>query len=106
MEVVNKRATLKVEISKVINYIKSGGFVISSLKKKSVGDPNVSSSLLASLQVQFNPSDYGVADQFTSNSSNVIFTPLNAQTRLIFPDPYISSTPKKILAINDFSLPA
>ena len=106
MQVAEKTPILKIEIRNAINYIENTGFVISSMKKKVASPVSSSGVRLGGVNLQYNPADYGVADQLIVNAAANSFISYNAQTRIVFTDNYVGSGEKKIIAINDYTLPA
>lgn len=81
--------------------------MISSMKKKVAGSANTNNGpILGGPTFQYTAADFGVADQVTVSAAPNSFISYNAQTRIIFPDNYVSNGEKSIIAINDYNLPA
>lgn len=107
IQVSVKNSTLNIQVKNIINYIVNSGFVLSALKKK-VSNSTNTTQVLRSLGAQissYNSSDYGISDQISVPPINSGFVSYVASTRIVFPDNYASSEPKKIIAINDYNIP-
>lgn len=77
------------------------------MKKKAANTAsNPTNGALAAQMTNFNAGEFGIADQITITSSPNTFIAYDAQTRLIFPDNYVSGSEKQIIAINDYTLPS
>lgn len=96
-----------IKISNIINYLQNNGFTLYTLKTKTITTTNsTSNSTRTSAITSFNISNYGLTDQVYVPSAVVGYQAYSAETRIILPDNYVSSGVKKIIAINDYDIPA
>lgn len=96
-----------IKISNIINYLQNNGFTLYTLKTKTTTTTNsTSNSTRTSAITSFNISNYGLTDQVYVPSAVVGYQAYSAETRIILPDNYVSSGVKKIIAINDYDIPA
>lgn len=96
-----------IKINNIINYLQNNGFTLYTLKTKTTTTTNsTSNSTRTSAITSFNISNYGLTDQVYVPSAVVGYQAYSAETRIILPDNYVSSGVKKIIAINDYDIPA
>lgn len=96
-----------IKINNIINYLQNNGFTLYTLKTKTTTTTNsTSNSTRTSAITSFNISNYGLTDQVYVPSAFVGYQAYSAETRIILPDNYVSSGVKKIIAINDYDIPA
>lgn len=100
-----------IKINNIINYLQNNGFTLYTLKTKTTTTTNsttnsTNNSTRTSAITSFNISNYGLTDQVYVPSAVVGYQAYSAETRIILPDNYVSSGVKKIIAINDYDIPA
>lgn len=94
---------MTISIAKIINYIENGPLAIRSVKQKTEEEKQASLNILKSSYNSeiYRSADYGILDLFQSDQSNIVFVPSSPSFRIIFPNNYVSSQEKTIIAIND-----
>lgn len=95
---------MTVSIDEVINYLQPNAFTLITLKRKMISTTS-SSKLQKTTSILYNPADYGMTNVQIIQPFSNSFVAYNAATRILFTDNYVSSNPKTIKVMNDYTIP-
>ena len=94
---------MTVKIEQMINYLASGPMTIYTVKKKVEND---GTNVMASINPQYSPEDYGVIDLVNTGPLLAELQPTVPTIRLITPDAYASDHDQKTIIMIDSDYPA